>query len=110
MGKKQPLNPQVTIMVAELRHHSRSIWVFICGSGWDEKLLFDCGPATTWKLARAGISTTKIYNVFFTTITLTRRGLSNFHPYTMGPDGSKRSIVKRLRSSPHRRIHQWHHR
>ena len=32
----------------------------------DEKLLFDCGPATTWKLARNGISTTEIDDVFFT--------------------------------------------
>lgn len=31
-----------------------------------EKLLFDCGPATTWKLAKAGISPTEIDNVFFT--------------------------------------------
>ncbi|MEX2377958.1 MAG: MBL fold metallo-hydrolase, partial [Dehalococcoidia bacterium] len=31
-----------------------------------EKLLFDCGPATTWKLAKANISPTEIDNVFFT--------------------------------------------
>jgi ribonuclease Z len=28
--------------------------------------LFDCGPATTWKLARAVINTTEIDDVFFT--------------------------------------------
>ena len=31
-----------------------------------EKLLFDCGPATTWKLIKAGISPTEINSVFFT--------------------------------------------
>lgn len=32
----------------------------------DERLLFDCGPATTYKLARAGISVRDIHRVFFT--------------------------------------------
>lgn len=31
-----------------------------------EKLLFDCGPATTYKLVRAGIAPTEIDHVFFT--------------------------------------------
>lgn len=31
-----------------------------------EKLLFDCGPATTWKLAKAGMSPAEINDVFFT--------------------------------------------
>lgn len=31
-----------------------------------EKLLFDCGPATTWKLIKAGICPTEINSVFFT--------------------------------------------
>ncbi len=31
-----------------------------------EKILFDCGPATTFKLAKAGISPTEIDTVFFT--------------------------------------------
>ena len=67
MGKKQPLNPQVTIIgcgtPTPLPDRFGSSYVVQVG---DEKLLFDCGPATTWKLARAGISTTEIDNVFFT--------------------------------------------
>jgi ribonuclease Z len=31
-----------------------------------EKLLFDCGPATTWKLAQNGVRTTEIDTVVFT--------------------------------------------
>ena len=31
-----------------------------------ETLLFDCGPATTWKLVRNGIATTDIDTVVFT--------------------------------------------
>lgn len=32
----------------------------------DEKLLFDCGPATTQKLAKAGVSPTMVTGLFFT--------------------------------------------
>ena len=32
----------------------------------DEYLMFDCGPATTWKLAKAGLWPTQIDNLFFT--------------------------------------------
>ena len=67
MGAKQPLTPEVTIIgcgtPTPLPDRFGSSYVVQVG---DEKLLFDCGPATTWKLARAGIKTTEIDDVFFT--------------------------------------------
>ena len=67
MGAKKPLTPEVTIIgcgtPTPLPDRFGSSYVVQIG---DEKLLFDCGPATTWKLARAGIKTTEIDNVFFT--------------------------------------------
>ena len=49
MGKKQPLNPQVTIIgcgtPTPLPDRFGSSYVVQVG---DEKLLFDCGPASTW--------------------------------------------------------------
>ncbi|MEE2840844.1 MAG: MBL fold metallo-hydrolase [Chloroflexota bacterium] len=67
MGAKRSLALEVTIIgcgtPTPLPDRFGSSYVVQVG---DEKLLFDCGPATTWKLARAGISTTEIDNVFFT--------------------------------------------
>jgi ribonuclease Z len=67
MGAKKPLTPEVTIIgcgtPTPLPDRFGSSYVVQVG---DEKLLFDCGPATTWKLARAGINTTEIDDVFFT--------------------------------------------
>ena len=67
MGAKKPLTPEVTIIgcgtPTPLPDRFGSSYVVQVG---DEKLLFDCGPATTWKLARAGIKTTEIDDVFFT--------------------------------------------
>ena len=67
MGAKKPLAPEVTIIgcgtPTPLPDRFGSSYVVNIG---DEKLLFDCGPATTWKLARAGIKTTEIDDVFFT--------------------------------------------
>ena len=67
MGAKKPLTPEVTSIgcgtPTPLPGRFGSAYVVQAG---DEKLLFDCGPATTWKLARNGISTTDINDVFFT--------------------------------------------
>ena len=67
MGAKKPSTPEITIIgcgtPTPLPDRFGSSYVVQIG---DEKLLFDCGPATTWKLARNGISTTEIDDVFFT--------------------------------------------
>ena len=38
---------------------------FLLGVG-DDWLLFDCGPATTYKMFRAGVRVTEVDHVFFT--------------------------------------------
>ena len=67
MGAKKPSTPEITIIgcgtPTPLPERFGSSYVVQIG---DEKLLFDCGPATTWKLARNGIATTEINDVFFT--------------------------------------------
>ena len=61
------LNPQLTIIgcgtpTPTAERFGSAFVVEIEG----EKLLFDCGPATTYKLARAGYSPTEFDTVFFT--------------------------------------------
>lgn len=65
--KKTSKNPEITIIgcgtPTPLPDRFGSSFVVDIGG---EKLLFDCGPATTWKLVKAGISPTEIDKVFFT--------------------------------------------
>lgn len=67
MGEKEPKTPKVTIIgcgtPTPLPDRFGSAYVVDIGG---EKLLFDCGPATTWKLVRNGISPTEIDTVVFT--------------------------------------------
>ncbi len=67
MGAKEAATPKVTIIGCGTpsplpdRFGSAHL-VDIAG----EKILFDCGPATTWKLVQNGVSPTEINNVVFT--------------------------------------------
>ncbi len=67
MGAKDPTTPNVTIIGCGTPNPTPdsfgSAYVVDIGG---EKLLFDCGPATTWKLVRNGIATTDIDTVVFT--------------------------------------------
>lgn len=64
---KSGLRPEVTIIgcgtPTPLPDRFGSAYVVDIGG---EKLLFDCGPATTWKLVQNGISPTEIDTVVFT--------------------------------------------
>ncbi len=67
MGAREPKTPRVTIIGGGTptpvpESYGSSYVVDIAG----EKLLFDCGPATTWKLVRNGIQPTEIDTVVFT--------------------------------------------
>ena len=46
-------------------HVDRFGSAFVVGHN-EEYLMFDCGPAATWKMAKMGISPTQIDNLFFT--------------------------------------------
>ena len=65
--KRKSNSPEITIIgcgtPTPLPDRFGSSYVIDIGG---EKLLFDCGPATTWKLIKAGISPTEINSVFFT--------------------------------------------
>ena len=67
MGAKDSRTPEVTIIGCgtpnPMPESFGSAYVVDIGG---EKLLFDCGPATTWKLVRNGIAPTDINTVIFT--------------------------------------------
>lgn len=67
MGAKELTTPKVTIIGCgtpnPMPESFGSAYVVDIGG---EKLLFDCGPATTWKLVRNGIALTDINTVVFT--------------------------------------------
>ena len=71
-----------------------------------EKLLFDCGPATTHKLVKAGIFPTEIDTRLLHAPSLRpRRRLPDVHPDEMGPECAGRPRPERLRPAANDEIH-----
>ena len=65
----------------------------------DEVLMFDCGPAATHKLVKAGLYPTQVDNLFFTHHHFDpQHRLPLLPALPLGPSGWPRFRVKRLRS------------